>query len=519
MDAISEGSARSRSGVSGRLVAVLFVVSLGIATIPIFSCEFPSINDYFNHLARATVLLRYDDTPAFSLYFLPNWKPLPNLAFDIWIFGLGRILPIDLAGKLFLVATFALLLSGVIFLHRCTFKKWSLWPFLAPLLLYNRLLLIGYLNFLFGAALWLYAVAFWVYFRRAGAALRISVLSIAALIIFFMHLAAFGLLAVTIAAYELAVFVSSAQRWQTKFGYLLLLAIPFLPPVLIAAFLSPHSSGSTAIRYRDIATRIAGFAVPILYDWRIDGACFLLILGLFVWAVVTKSVKFDGPLTACVFALFGLQFCMPNVIMTAEGGDRRVPLPMMLLAIGATDLRAGSRNQRLCFILATGAAFVFRIADVEARWLSDQPIYLDVWRGLSVLPAGARVASAFSPDSFDNFSVPAVAVCYIPVWEIVSRGGFTQTLFASPTQQPLVLTPKFEALAAATPPGSLWRAFVAGADIDKPAPPNPGLVAALREYQFIAFVGRKDFAIRNTPLLRPLNDGQYVRIYRLNDLK
>jgi hypothetical protein len=160
--------------------------------------------------------------------------------------------------------------------------------------------------------------------------------------------------------------------------------------------------------------------------------------------------------------------------------------------------------------------FLFRIADVEARWLSDQPIYADVWRGLSVLPAGARVASAFSPDSFDDLSVHAVAVCFIPVWGTVSRGGFTQTLFASPKQQPLVLTPKYQALTAATPAGSLWRAFVAGADTDERAPLNPGLVAALREYDFIVFVGRRGFAIRNTPLFQLLYDGEYVRIYRLD---
>jgi hypothetical protein len=65
-------------------------------------------------------------------------------------------------------------------------------------------------------------------------------------------------------------------------------------------FFSPHSSASVAIRYRDIATRIAGFPVPILYDWRIDGVCYLLMLGLFLWALVTKSMKFDGRLSACV---------------------------------------------------------------------------------------------------------------------------------------------------------------------------------------------------------------------------
>jgi hypothetical protein len=74
-------------------------------------------------------------------------------------------------------------------------------PFLALLLLYNRLLLVGYLNFLFGAALWLYALHSGFIFA-ARVPLRISVLSISALLIFFMHLTAFERLAVTIAIYE-----------------------------------------------------------------------------------------------------------------------------------------------------------------------------------------------------------------------------------------------------------------------------------------------------------------------------
>jgi hypothetical protein len=288
----------------------------------------------------------------------------------------------------------------------------------------------------------------------------------------------------------------------------MLTAIPFVPPVVVAVFFSPHSDASAAVRYRDLTTRIA------LCRCCTTGA--LLLSGLFAWAVATKSINFDPRLTACAFALFVLQFGMPNVIMTAEGGDRRLPLPMMLLAIGATDLRTGLRGQRLSFILAGGAVFALRIANVEARWYSDQPIYADVWSGLSALPAGARVASAFAPNSFDDFSVPAVAICYLPVWQIVSHGGFTQTLFAYPTQQPLVFTYKYEALAAATPPGLLWRVFVATADTDEPARPSPALVAALRGYEFIAFFGRNQFSIRNTPLLQQFYEGRHIRIYRLN---
>jgi hypothetical protein len=209
-----------------------------------------------------------------------------------------------------------------------------------------------------------------------------------------------------------------------------------------------------------------------------------------------------------------LQLCMPNVIMTAEGADHRIPIAIILLAISATDPHMASRGQRLCLILAAGAVFVFRIATVEARWSADQQIYADALRGLASIPDGAQVATALPPDSFDDFSAPAIALYYIPVWEIVSHGGFTQTLFAYPTQHPLVLTPKYAALAAATPADGIWRAFV---DNDKnvTSTPSPALVAALREYDYVAFLDRRRFSVSSTSLFQPFYEGRYVRIYRL----
>ena len=87
MPAPVHAPAELRSGISGGLVALLFDASTGISSIPIFRNEFVLINDYYKHLARTTVLLQYAKESAFSLYFIPNWQPLPNLAFDIWVLG------------------------------------------------------------------------------------------------------------------------------------------------------------------------------------------------------------------------------------------------------------------------------------------------------------------------------------------------------------------------------------------------------------------------------------------------
>jgi hypothetical protein len=504
----------ARVGISGWLVAGLFVVSAGLAALPIFSHRFLSINDYLNHLARSDVLLHYNSDIAFSRFYIPDWRILPNLAMDLWIFGFGRILPVELAGKLFVAVTLASVLGGVIILHRVTFNKWSLWPFLAIVLLYNRLLLVGIVNYLFGIGLWLLVFSLWVELRQRYPLIRASVLSLGALTVFFVHLFAFGILAVTIAVYELVVFSSGCRPFAKRVIDLFIAALPFLPAIALLVLFSPHSSSSAIIRYRDLWTRILAFAAPILYDWRVEAICYFVLGALVLWTVLTGAIRFDRRLAAGVLALFVLQFCIPNVIMTAEGADRRIPIPMMLLAIAATDPKKASRQQGLALILATGAIFAFRIATVEDRWSRDQPAYAAAWAALSKIPPGARVATAFAPDVFDSFSTPEIALYYLPVWRVVPQGGFTQTLFASPTQQPLILAPSYASLAAATSASEIWQAFVIGSGTAA-CKPAPKLIAAMREYDYVAFVDRRKFLVCGNSLLCPVVDGRYVQVFRV----
>ncbi len=504
----------ARAGISGWLVAGLFVVCVGLAALPIFSHRFLSINDYLNHLARSDVLLHYNSNVGVSRFYTPHWRILPNLALDLWVFGFGRILPVELAGKLFVAVTLATVLGGVIILHRIVFNKWSLWPFLAVVLLYNRLLLVGIVNYLFGIGLWLLVFALWIELRQRHPLIRASMLSLGALAVFFVHLFAFGILAVTVAAYELVVFSSGRRPFAKRVVDLFVAALPFFPAIALLVLFSPHSTSSAIIRYRDLWTRILAFAAPILYDWRVEAICYFVLGALVLWTVLTGAIRFDRRLAASVLALFVLQFCIPNVIMTAEGADRRIPIPMMLLAIAATDPKKASRQQCLALILATGAIFAFRIATVEDRWSRDQPAYASAWAALSQIPAGARVATAFAPDVFDSFSTPEIALYYLPVWRVVPQGGFTQTLFASPTQQPLVLTPEYARLAAATSASDIWQAFVSGSGTTA-CKPIPRLIAAIREYDYVAFVDRRKFLVCSNPLLHPMAGGRYVQVFRV----
>ncbi len=504
-----------RGGVSGWLVLTLFVFATAVAAIPIFANQFLSINDYPNHLARAAVLLNYYSNPAFSRYYIPHWGMLPNLASDLWIVGLGHILPVEIAGKLFVAATFALMLGGTICIHFATFRRWSLWPLLAVVLLYNRLVPVGLLDFLFGTGVGMLVLSLWIYLRSRPPLIRGLSLTAGTLVVFFAHLFAFGVLAVTIATYELVLFASGDRPFRKRLLDLAAGAVPFLPAIAILVALSPHSHGTVVIRYRDIWTRISGFTLPIIYDGGREGLCFLALSALTAWALASQSIRFNRPLTAGVIALFLLQFCMPNVIMTAELADQRLPIPMMLLAVAATDLVKASYKLRAALVLTTGAVFAFRIVGIQQRWAQEQPTYAAAGAALAQIPGGARVATALAPDTFNTFRTPYQAIYYMPVWSVVSRGGFTQTLFALPTQHPLVLKPEYAALAAASRPSDIWQGFVLGAGANSCAPP-PRLISALRGYDYVAFVDRRKFRVCHTPLLDMVADAGYAQVFRVN---
>jgi hypothetical protein len=72
------------------------------------------------------------------------------------------------------------------------------------------------------------------------------------------------------------------------------------------------------------------------------------------------------------------------------------------------------------------------------------------------------------------------------------------TLFAFPTQQPVALAPRYQALADQLSPDRLWSAFLGGGP-----PLDPAERAALQHYDAVVFVGRDPFTVPVAPPLIP----------------
>src|SRR5258708_9339791 len=176
------------------LLAVTLVLS-GLTLSPLLWAAVPPLVDYPNHLARMWILAQNGALTDLANNYAVAWRLLPNLAMDLVVPALAQIMPLEIAGRLFIALTMLSLVAGTMTLHRALHGRMSLWPLSALLFLYNAALFWGFLNCLFGIGMFLLAFSGWISSRHWRTAPRLLAFSVIASLLLILHLFAFCLYA------------------------------------------------------------------------------------------------------------------------------------------------------------------------------------------------------------------------------------------------------------------------------------------------------------------------------------
>jgi hypothetical protein len=461
---------------TGRALRVwsAFALAMMLVVAPVFSTVLPPLLDYPNHLARMHLLAEGGDA-----FYAVRWAALPNLAEDLIVPPLARLMPLDIAAKLFLVMIFALLSGGAIWLNRVASGGWRLWPLLAFLFLYNRTFLWGFLNYLFGVGVALCGAASWLALERTRYWLRILFSSLLALACYFSHIAAFGFYALVIIGIEAEPTATElrARLWPALGRRIFVAAAQFVAPMVLLLGGSRQAAPGT-ISYGAIWRKAdLLFSLFDNYDRMFDITCFALFLGLvcvLAWARRLGLARRLAWATAIVFVIYLL---LPSQIYGGSGTDHRLPTTLFLLLVAASAPRFP--NRRVAAAVGVGAALllVVRLGVIERVWREADRVYSADLVGIDALPRGAKLAIAHPAGLFHVAPVPEV---HLAALAVSRRGAFVPTLFAIPGQQPIALKPGFAELAAATQPQRLWQVLV---DTDEPG--HTGLPAPLEHYDFV----------------------------------
>jgi hypothetical protein len=487
----SQRPLEARASSARVLIAGLLVLAL--YSVPLFSTMVPPLFDYPNHLARFAILATGGNE-----FYDVRWAPLPNLAGDLIVPLLARMMPIELAGKLFLVMIFALILGAAAWLNRVVGGRWRLWPLLAAAFLYNLQLRWGFLNYLFGLGIALCGSALWLALEDARFWLRLAASSFVALLCFFSHISAFGIYTLIVAGVELQPLIAEcrAGKWRALRHRIGIAAAQFVIPIAIALMSWRPGIGGKIV-YWEFSYKITWlFGIFYNYIPVVDFASFFLMLALFGGLAARRRLNFAPRMVPAILLIFAAYLIIPTEMLSAWATDQRIIVAFFFLLVAAAA--PNFPNRRIAWGVGAAALVIMlgRLGIVEAYWLEANRVYAADLAAIDALPLGSKLAVAHPKNALNAAGFPEV---HLPALASVRRAAFVPTLFTFTGQQPIALRPPYDRLAAAADRHELWAAFMSSDDAER-----GHALAALAEYDAIVFVNHEPFELPSEECLRPL---------------
>jgi hypothetical protein len=423
MDATETTPAQSVSAaVIFRWIGVLILAAMLLP--PIWTAAFPPLLDYPNHLARAFVLAHLSDPHfSFAQFYRADWGAYPYLGMDASLAVLGRMFPIETAGRVYLSLCVLALPAAAWFFIRGA-QPGAEAAFLWSLLIaYNVFFLEGFLNFDLSIAAGFLALGLWLRWLASPETGRWIATLLAFTALYFTHLLGFGIAGLIVAAY-LAVSRRPVRDWLWTGA----LAVPGLAFYLHSSRVG-LSAGKIVFHGWDDKLDSLGMILHGYWPW-LDWVS-LAALGLWFLAAWWRNPEFhwDRKWVLIAAFLFALFWVIPW--MWGEGSDLDIRvLPFLFVAILAMA-RVGRRGKWLAAIPLL--LFAVRIVSITHHFKEAQPELAGFADSFDAVPRGALVLPIVEGDE-DPIERPFT---HFWAYGVIRRGWFSPYLMDTPGETPM----------------------------------------------------------------------------------
>jgi hypothetical protein len=420
------------TGMSLPIHITVAVLAIG-AICPVLLVALPAMPDYPNHLARMYVLTAAGTADANPFYEVST-ALYPNLAMDLIVPPLGRMLGVELAGKIFLLTSQLLIVSGAIALELVVKRRHEIAGLAAVLVLYSFPFAWGFLNFQFGLGVALWGLAAWEYMRGRPVALRLAAHSLFVTALYLSHLFALGLYAATLGFIEL----SRLNRLRDGIVRLAILIAPML--VVFAVLLAPADrvgNGATewelASKLRSIFRALNGYSAEL----AAFEAAALIALCYVLFRTRRLSLFRPGLWLAGGFVLLFL--ATPYRLLGTAYVDVRVPIAALLILPAYAKISMTRREAALAVAVPVAVALI-NVVVTAAVWLSYQDDYAKLKASFALLDRPSRVLVGRSIDGPERmFELP---MHHAPTLAVSAKALVT-TLYALPGMQPISVAKEY----------------------------------------------------------------------------
>jgi hypothetical protein len=502
------------SGISGVQIGILFAALTLLISIPIWTHPLPPLSDYVNHLARMHIIAQLQANPLASNFYELNWQVIPNLTMDFIVPALARVMNIYTAGSTYIVAMFALLISGTLALNRALVGRWTVLPLFAFPLVYNYVFLVGLMNYLFGVGIALWALSGWIALRDRPWPLRylLSIVSVVAL--FFCHLSALGIYGVGILSFE----VLRLWDWRRELGVrriadFVLSGFPFLAAAPLL-YLSP-TMNLISNTYWEQRGKIDGL-MYVISDYS-DIAAFALTAIMatgVVWAVRHRILRFH-PLVFVLLAVGGaVYFALPRIMFDTYMTDQRVPIGIAFMLFACGDLHLRHRLVRRGFLVVLIVLIAGRLIEIDYNWSQLSDSTSQFRSSVRRIQPGSKVFVAYADRSLGE-DVRDLGLVHAACIAAIEKGALVTTLFTVVGKQVLHAKPEFKDYVDATDgtPPQTAQLIVAA---EHPVPGTPTFWLNWTKFDYLYVLFTEDEAPNPDPTrLRLVADGDRFQLYRI----
>ncbi len=492
-------------------IALFFLAVLGLVAIPVVTHTFPPLSDYINHLGRGYIINHIDTDPYFARYYFTKWQVLPNLMIDLFMLVLLPFMDVYRAGQVFTLTAFVLMLTGTLALNRALYGRWSALPLIAAPLLYNGVLLVGVMNYIFGIGLTLWAFAAWIACRKRHWTLRLLASTLFSVALFFCHLYVVGIYGLLVLAYELHLLhVRRAEPLAPRLWEFFAAGLPFLP-VLALLSASPTLRAVNDFYWMADGKMLGlSLAVSVYYD-----AVALVLVGCTVaaaaWAHRRQVLHFHPAGWIILIAGALVYIAMPRAIFAAHLADQRLPIALAFVLIAC--FRADFRQLvvRRAFVGLVVVLLAIRIAEVQVVWDRLGSVSEAFHRSVMLLKRGARVLVVHG-DRSSGKEVSDFELMHAASLATIERSALVSTTFTVSGKQILHVRDEFRKYVETEdrlPPSLPY--FLEAADRDVPY----FFTRWPRNYDYVYILFTTNGPNPDPKDLKPLFDGPYFQLYEV----
>lgn len=471
------------------MAIVVFALLTAASLLPVLLTPIPAMVDYLNHLARMYILSQ-NGTPDANPYYETAWAFYPNLAMDLMVPQMARLIGVENATRLFLLLSQLLIVGGALALERVAKGRVHLAGFSALMFLYCLPFTWGFLNFEFGLGVTLWGVAGYLMVAERAWALRFAVNAVFVTGLFAAHFFALGVYGATLGLYELW------RAWDRNMSYhdaALRLVVLATPVVALFALmqLTAGSIGSEGSTWQFEFKPIWLFRIMNGYNLTVSAATALALLASLYFAARRGFLKLEpaGIWLAVGFSL--LYLAIPSKLFGTSFADLRM-IPAAALIIPAfCSLSLPSRRWTAAALAVVTGITLANLTTVYVIWLSYRVDYAAIIESFHKINRGSLVLVGSSGGGEDPpfNDLTLYPMTYAPTLAVHYANAFVPNLFTEVGKQPV--QPRSAVQRLAIPYGGAIpiRLLSAIAARQTPAETPPFIRTWYRDYDYLYVLG------------------------------